>query len=146
MTECYTSTPQGQAKDTNGAGCVTTGDGFVLHDSGQQEDAADNPNDHDDPGSTNTRVSSLIDGKVDDKVTPVEPQSQEVAGADEGLSALGNDTSCGTFASTTGSGDDSQEQGKGGGLLTGGLAVAVSGHWRAAELQFEDTAQRVSSE
>lgn len=134
-------------------GCVMAGHGFVLHSSDQQEgaadqqeDAADNPNVHDDPSSANTNGSSLLDGEPDDKMTPVEPQPQEAAGADEGLSALANSASCGTFASMMGSGDVSQEQGKWAGLLTGGLAIAVSGHWRAAELQFEDTAQRVRRE
>lgn len=35
------------------------------------------------------------------------------------------------------------KQGNGDGLLAGGLAVALSGHWRMAELKFEETARRV---
>lgn len=120
-------------------------DGSVVQGSGQQEDTADNPDVHDDHISSNTSGSSRLDGKLDGDITLVEPHTQEAAGADEGLSALGNGTSCSTFASTMGLGDGSQEQEKGGGLLTGGLAVALSGHWRAAELQFEDTTQRVRS-
>lgn len=84
-----------------------------------------------------------MDGKVDDKATPVEAQPQEAPVTEEDLNVLGKDSSCGTFESTTRSRADSQKQGKEGGLLTGGLAVALSGHWRAAETQFVDTARRV---
>lgn len=86
-----------------------------------------------------------MDGKVDGKTTPVEPQPQEYTGTEEDLNVLGKGTSCEIFEGTTGSRSDSQEQGKVGGLLTGGLAVALSGHWRAAETQFVDTARRVRS-
>lgn len=146
MTEYYALTSQTQENDISSAGCVMAGDDSVVDDSGQQEDATGNPNVRNDPSSTNTSGSSPVDGKFDDKITPVVPQPQEAAQAEKGLGVLGNGTSCGTFASTMGSGNGSQEQGEWGGLLAGGLAVAVSGHWRAAELQFEDTAQRVRSE
>lgn len=85
-----------------------------------------------------------MDGKVD-QATPVELRPQDAPVPEEGLDVLGKSSSCGTFESTTRSRTDSQEQGKEGGLLTGGLAAALSGHWRAAETQFVDTARRVRS-
>lgn len=86
-----------------------------------------------------------MDGKVDGKAAHVEQQSPEATVIEEGLNVLGKGSSCGTFTSTAGSRADSQGQRKQGGLLTGGLAVALSGHWRAAEAQFVGTARRVRS-
>lgn len=86
-----------------------------------------------------------MDCKVDGKATPVEPQLQEAAATKEGLGVFGMGSSCGIIASTTGSRSEHQEEGKEDGLLRGGLAVALSGHWRTAEMQFVDTARRVRS-
>eukprot|EP00903_Cladosiphon_okamuranus_P015252 g14094.t3 len=94
--------------------------------------------DHGDPDGT----CAVVDGVV----TPKEPQPQEAVATEEGLDVLGVSSSCGTFASTTRSRSENKEQGKEGGLLRGGLAVALSGHWRIAEMQFVDTARRVFRE
>lgn len=76
---------------------------------------------------------------------PLEGQ-QATAGGGEASSALGDGISSSTLASTTGSRGGQQEDTTRSELLTGGLAVAVSGHWRAAEQQFEETARRVRKE
>lgn len=84
-----------------------------------------------------------MDSTTDGKTTLVASLPQEATGTEEGLNVLDKGTSRGTLVSTTGSTGDSQDQGKKDDLLTGGLAVALSGHWRAAETQFVDTARRV---
>lgn len=133
MTDCLCSIPQAQAKDTISA----AGD--------QRQDPGEHAHAPGDPGNTSARASCQMDGKVAGAATPVGPQPQEATMTEQGLNVLGKGTSCGTFESTTGSRDDSQEQGKQGALLSGGLAVALSGHWRTAEMQFVDTARRVRS-
>lgn len=132
---------QAQANDASSVCHELTRDGSVSHDTKDSEDGADNSNDHDDCGNLNSRDTCTKEHISDDAANA---QTQD--GADEGLSALGVGTSCGTFASTTESSGTRREQGKRGGLLTGGLAASLSGHWRAAELQFEDTARRVRSD
>eukprot|EP00752_Nemacystus_decipiens_P002219 g2107.t3 len=114
--------------------------------SDQDQHLAEHLHNQGDPSNTSKTDSCLVNGMTDGKVTPGEPQPQEGAVIEDGLNILGKDSSCGTFESTTGSRADSQEHGKEGGLLTGGLAVALSGHWRAAETQFVDTARRVFRE
>lgn len=88
-----------------------------------------------------------MDSKVDGNATPVEtrPQEAAVVADEEGLDVFGKGTSCGAFVSSTRSRGDSEEKGEESGLLTRGLAVALLGHWRAAETQFVDTARRVRS-
>ncbi len=141
--ECQTSTPQAQANDPISEDHELPGDGSILHNDKENEGTADISNDHDDSSSSHAG-DFFSKQKVSDDVQTAQPL--DGAGTDGGLSALGLGSSCGTFASTTGSSGNSGEQGENGGLLKGGLAVALSGHWRAAEVQFEDTARRVRNE
>ncbi|CAM9201758.1 unnamed protein product [Ectocarpus fasciculatus] len=131
-------------RDTKSEGGDLTGDGAALYDGHEDEDAGDKRHDdHDGPDGASAREASVTDGVVDGEGTPGEKQPKEAASADESASALGNGISSSTLASTTESARSAQDQGKEGGLLAGGLAVALLGHWRAAERQFEDTTRRV---
>ncbi|CAN0085787.1 unnamed protein product, partial [Ectocarpus sp. 12 AP-2014] len=134
-------------RDTKSEGGDLTGDCAALHHGDEGEDAGDKRNDdHDGPDGASAREPSVTDGVVDGGDAPAEQQPKEVESTYEGSSALGNGVSSSTFASTAESARSSQEQGKEGGLLAGGLAVALSGHWRTAELHFENTARRVFRE
>ncbi|CAB1113052.1 unnamed protein product [Ectocarpus sp. CCAP 1310/34] len=134
-------------RDTKSEGGDLTGDCAALHHGDEGEDAGDKRHDdHDGPDGAYAREPSIMDGVVDGGGASAEQQPKEVASTDEGSSALGNGVSSSTFTSTAESARSAQEQGKEGGLLTGGLAVALWGHWRTAELHFEDTARRVFRE
>lgn len=140
LPECQTPTPKAQVNDPSSAGQELQRDDNVSHNDKEKEDGANISNDHDDSGSSH--VGDLCSKRrVSDDVQTAQPV--DGAGTDEGLSALGVGSSCGTFASTTGSSGNSGEQAESGGLLKGAFAVALSGHWRAAELQFDDTTRRV---
>ncbi|CAM9137868.1 unnamed protein product [Ectocarpus sp. 4 AP-2014] len=134
-------------RDTKSEGGDLTGDCAALHHGDEGEDARDKRHDdHDGLDGASAREPSITDGVVDGRGTPAEQQPKEAASTDEGSSALGNGVSSSTFASTAESARSAQERGKEGGLLAGGLAVALSGHWRTAELHFEDTGRRVFRE
>ncbi|CAM9397884.1 unnamed protein product, partial [Ectocarpus sp. 12 AP-2014] len=134
-------------RDTKSEGGDLTGDCAALHHGDEGEDARDKQHDdHHGPDGASAREPSITDGVVDGGWAPAEQQPKEAASTDEGSNALGNGVSSSTFASTAESARSAQEQGKEGGLLAGGLAVALSGHWRTAELHFEDTSRRVFRE
>lgn len=60
----------------------------------------------------------------------------------EAHQTIGAEGASSTRPSTAGKGDHWGEE-EGHSVLTGGLAVAVAGHWRAAEMQFEESARQV---
>lgn len=109
-----------------------------MHEVDQREDVGIALGDQDENDNTDSNDQSTADGTANEKSTSDEPHAQEDTGAE--------DSACGMLASTTSSTDQSQGQGKRARLLTNGFAVALAGHWRVAELQFEDTARRVRSE
>lgn len=115
----------------------------ATQENSEQRDGGDNLEGDADSNSTSTVYPSATLGLVDSEPGPLE--QQQAAGGDEACSAIGDGTSSSTLATATGTGSGHQKDARRGELLTGGLAVAVSGHWRAAEQQFEGTARRVRS-
>lgn len=136
-------TPQAGERDTKSEGRDQIGDGAALHGGDEGEDEGDKRDDHDGPDGASAREASVTDGVVDGEGTPGEQQPKETIHTDESSSALGNGISSSTLASTADTARSARQTGKESGLLAGGLAVALWGHWRAAELQFEDTTRRV---
>ncbi|CAN0076746.1 unnamed protein product [Scytosiphon promiscuus] len=117
---------------------TATDGGSAVHDGHQHEDAGSTSGVLDEPDITDSNDQATADGTTNDKSTFDEPQPREETGPEE--------SAYDTLASTTQSVDNSQGQGQGGGLLAGCFAISLAGHWRVAELQFEDTARRVFRE
>lgn len=133
---------QAQATEISAPDHTPVGDITVIPDGEKHEDTRENRADN---GNHDTVAEYLSapNGKTDGEARPAVPQ--EAAVSDGTLSALGDCTSSSTLASVTGKGDDKPTEGKGV-VLADGLAVALWGHWRAAELQFEGTARRVRTD
>lgn len=130
--------------DTSTTNGVVVDNDSVASESGEQKDGRTYLEGGAEPNNPNTVDPSAALGLVDDEAGRLERQ-QAAAGGDEASSAVGDGGLSSTLASATGTVHEHQEETTRHELLTGGLAVAVSGHWRAAEQQFEGTARRVRS-
>lgn len=111
---------------------------------GEQTDGGDNLEGGADPNSPSNVDPSATLGLAGDEPGPLERQQAE--GGDEACSAPVEASSSSARPSATVTGCEHQEETTRHELLTGGLVVAVSGHWRAAEQQFEGTARRVRNQ
>lgn len=116
----------------------------VASEGGEKKDSGDNLEGGADPNSPSTVDPSATLGPVDDEPGRLE-QQQAAAGGEKASSSPGDGNLSSTLENATGNVYELQEKAPRRELLTGELAVAVSGHWRAAEQQFEGTARQVRS-
>lgn len=138
---------QVQAKEASSTNNDAADDIFVTsEDYGERSKGDTNPDENE-----NGAIDLFCTDAVSDKqAAPVELQESlegDIALTTPGKGFLSSAPCDGASSSTIsrikGKGSsDTGEEGSGE-VITGGLAVAVSGHWRAAESQFEQTAQRV---
>lgn len=120
---------------STGADGHTDGDGDATAQGGSNDDINGEQSSTETLDSDASRVAdiSIIGSIVRGDSDTASKEAHQTTGG-EGASS--------TRPSMAGKGDHLGEA-EGHSVLTGGLAVAVAGHWRAAEMQFEETARQV---